>query len=934
MAVFLAPSRLRVDVATGTTHVDAVDVVLPGPIPLVLARRYRSAGAEPGVLGAGWSLGLDAALRVGDEAVTVVGGSFDGVAFAPVAMGRSGRQETTGFVLEHLADAYVLSATPRRQLVFLKRHARGDRIPLSAVRDGAGQALVIERSGGLVSAVRDPLGRTLTFEYAGDRLSGVDLVAPPQQPVPIARYTHAGGTLKSAAGPDGRAEQFDASSGLITAHRSRSGGQTYAQYDADGRCLALWSDGEFAFRLDYDTVRHTTRVLDAGGGQTLYRHVLGRQVLERIDPAGASHTYYYDESERLIGHGTAAETIAFQRLDPGTHRLAHLDREGRVLFVQYHETGLAERAEDAFKRAFALTWDDTNALVGMTDPGGGTWAFDRDAVGRVAAVTSPEARTVRLRWERDGLAAETAEGTLWREEWDAQGRLLRRSDRAGRRQQRQYHPDGRLAEVRFDGGYSVAFVYDLEGHLTGVADSERTQTRADRDASGRMRRASDPSGRRFAFDYDASGRIVAAHEEGAATLHLRYAEDGRLSRTDGRGAETAYGYEGGQTTVTDSHGSRRYSLPGDLVEWSDPRGARVTFQYGPAGELMTWERSQEARATGYLVFEYGACGRLSALSGGLPDPSPTVEDEASDAPAPLLNVGVGLAYDGDGWLTGLQDGDGREVQIQHDALGQPIRIEGLAVPVLLAFDLASRLVRVDAGDDAVEIEYDDLDRPLVVRQDAQTHPMDPSAPSVWDQILVDGSAQPPSDDAPDEEKPAGVPLSLRVEPHGVALFAWFGPLAVPIWSRAELRSPDASPSVRIAAVAVRGPSAALARPSALLDDVLSAWLPGADRDVRADHAAVPRSRDLGGLWPVLDESFLDASPLETTPVVAGAVPRHQPDTSRDPFDALTGPHRRGVLRPAPWRSRSARALLPRPDLLAPDGAPSARDVLTFLTSRG
>lgn len=925
---------LRIDVATGAPALDVVDLILPGPAPLLLSRHYRGQSLYEGALGARWSFGLDAVLSIDATAVVCRGGPLDGAAFAPVAEGRAARQETTGLVLEHLVDAYVLSATSRRAFVFLKRHASGGRIPLSAIREGTGRVIQIERSGGRIVDVRDPLGRSLRFSHSGDRVEAVDLVvAGSTRPRPIARYRYAGGLLRSASGPDGHAEQYDYRDGLMTTYVNRSGGHTYAQYDADGRCLALWTDAGETCHLAYDTVRQTTRVVNGAGAQTLYRHVIGRQVLERIAPSGASQTYYYDEAERLTGHGTPETVHTFQRLDPTDGKLVHLHHEARAAFVQYNDKSLADTATDAFGHAHGFGWSDAHTLVRVTTPGGAVWAFDRDDLGRVVAVRSPEGREVRLTWEPGGLTVSDAEGTRRRETWDDLGRLTECVDRSGRRQSRRYSTDGYLAEVRYEGGYGAEFLHSPAGDLVGVSDSEGRRVRIDRDAFGHVRAVSTASGFSVRLRRDDAGRVVSTDRGGSGPeLRVLYDEHGRLHQLQGA-CDATYAYLRGETTVADAAGRRRYAFSGDLVEWADDGGRRETFTYGSSGNLLTWKRWQNDLGDGALTFEYDPDGRLNTVTGLLRG------DDSRSAPERLQPVAVELVYDRDGWLIAIRV-DGGGLCLTHDALGRPVDVQGLASPVRLAYDKADRLVRVEAGDHTVDVAYDELDRPTAVRLDGATTDLRTVPPPVWQALLL-GPAQASSDDLPNgstgdaatsEDAAPALSLSLHVVRHGAGLFAHVGPLAVPLWVGCDVRCPEVDPAARQVAVAVRGPAAAFPA-VAEGEDAILAWLPDPSRDLRTDHAAVPRSRDVGLPWPLLDAFFLNAEHLEAVPAGAGDTTRHHDDPSREPSGALTGSHGRAVLRAAPWGSRSLRALFPAPDLLAPEGAPDPQRLLAFLDRR-
>ncbi|MGB3543180.1 DUF6531 domain-containing protein, partial [Rubrivirga sp.] len=756
------PARLRVDAATGAVCLDAVDAVVAGPIPVVLSRSYRSSDLEVGALGTGWSLGLDAALEVGAAAVRCIGGPFGGAAFAPVEVGRAALQEATGLTLEHVSDAFVISASPRRQFVFLKRDASGSRVPLSAVRDASGSVLTLERRAGRLIAAKDPLGRVLRFEYGSGGLEAVTLAAATSAPETLARYVTSGGALRSASTSSRYTEHFDYDGTLLVEHRALTGAPSYAQYDADGRCVALWGADGPGVRLAYDALRQTTRVLDASGGQVLYRHVLGQRVLERIGHAGENRVYYYNEADRFIGHGENDHVCEHQQLDPGERRLSLLNHEEQIAFVDYDEDGLASRASDATEHSATLEWSDGHALVGLTTPGEHAWTFGRDDHGRITSVTSPEGRSVTLRWSPSGLALEDAEGTRWQETWDARGRVTGRVDRLGRRQRLRYRPDGRLEEIQI-GDYSAEFLYDPAGRLMGVSDSERERATITRDTAGHVARLVAPDGTDTAFKYDPLGRVLEA-QTATSAARMNYDEHDQLATVDMGGRLAHYRYEGGQTTVEDETGTRRYNRLGDLVEHTADTETS-TFLYGASGELRMWSRHRDDLDLGALALEYNPDGQLSSLRGRHPS-----EADGHD-------VDLSLVYDADGWLTRVLSGGVQRLRLRYDAIGRPIEADLGGTSATFQFDGAGRMTKAEAHDSALEVAYDALDRPVAARRDGETTDFRTAPDAVWSERLLN---TPHSLEDVDASW-----VSARVERHGVVVFFHIDGVAIPIWARSE-----------------------------------------------------------------------------------------------------------------------------------------------------
>lgn len=922
---------LRVDVATGAAALDAVDLALGGPLPLVVARAYCSRRARPPVtepFGVGWQSGLGAWVELGDAVWTLRGGPFDGAAFAPVPEGKEARQAETGLVVQSHPDAVVVLASTRRRFVYGRAERRGTRLPLIAVRDRAGADLAVQWSGDHVARVQTSDGRTLTVELGGGRVRSLVLASGGASET-VARYAYGlGGELVEATDAAGHTTRYGWDGDYLVELTDAEGGRQRAQYDADGRCLAVWHDrAPVAFALSYDPLRQTTLAVDAAGGQTIYAVVMGEQVVERIAPAGHSDTYIYDEVSRLVGFVRDGTVREMQRLDPEDRRLVHLHAETRVAFVQYDADGLAETAEDAFENRWTLTHAD-GAFVRLTTPLGAAWQVSRDRLGRATAVVSPTGR----RWTlTHGATASISDddGRRWAETRDARGRPVSRTDRLGRTTTLRWRGD-HLEGVALDGpgaGYGIDAVRDGLGRIVRLTDAPaRRAVRYTYDATGLVA-ACEVDGRRVEVRYDGLGRPIEAAAPGEPPVRIGYAANGQIRRVDT--ASGAARYSAGEGLAVSSGGGRRvYSTLGELLR-VEGEGREEAFTYGPSGELMVWERTR-GDASDVLLLAHDADGRLASLSGVLdaetvdvtvaydadgrvsavhvgPEPEPVTEAvhpeldselaaarQTLDAldpyrPEPTAEeVAVAALKDPEPEAAeGTVRARRATVEIRYDTSGRPTRIVG-ASEARLHFDDGDRLVAAEGPAGRMALSYDVLDRPA---------------------------------EAPQRTPLAGDPgLVLVTTAGGVMVGVELGALVLPVWARGERRAAPMSATVRACVALVRGPAAALPTVGRPRLDALAPWVPDAARDLRLDATAVPRAADLGLPPGPLDLFALDASHLDAVPVPAvGALAAHQSDATRDDHDATTGPHRTGWLRPAPWRSRAVGPHLGGGDLLLRNG---------------
>ncbi len=866
---------LRADIATGETTLDRTDLCLPGPIPLVLARSYRS-GAQAGVFGSGWQHGLDRTLRLEPERVVYRDGAGRETVFAPVAVGMEARHPA-GLTLQHHPDTYVVFASPLVQEVF--RKGPGGVLRLGSIEDANGNRLALGYAGDRLTEITDPSGRRVRFVYAGALVSAIALEGADGQATPLRTFRYgAGGVLTAETDAAGQTTEYAYQGGLLVRVTDPAGATWLAQYDAERRCTALWrADGTDVRHLAYDPLRQTTRAVALDGRQTLYRHVLaegGALVLEAVDAEGESLNYYYDEAQRLIGHAApGGAAVTFQRLDPEAGTRVQIDHEHRFAEAQCGPSGLVETVADAFGNVFALGYDERFNLVRLTTPLGAVWAFERDRRGRPAALRSPAGRHVTFRRDGTALAVEDGEGLRLRLVTDRFGRLASRTDRLGRTQHFRYGPEGRLTGVDLDGGYRLGFDYDRAGRLTRLGDSERNELRRRYDPAGRLLSVESRHGA-TRFGYDPAGRILSA---AGPTGEVRFGYDAqdRPDRAEGPRGTATFSYDGARVTVTRGGERRTYSTLGELLEEYRSDGSARTFEYGPSGELLQARRTRGGDEQS-LLFEYDADGRLAG--------------------AELDGEHLAFAYDPDGLLEGV-GADGLDLGISYDTRLRPAAVRLGEGVYRLAFDDGDRLVALHPPAGAAwTFRYDALDRLLGWQAGGELERR--PAPGALDHVPVGEGG-----------------VRLVAATHGLALVVQRGALTAPLWGREEVRLRPLGLCKRLVRALVLGPEAALAPLPEDGSPLADRWLDLAAASVEGE---LPTAA-LGLPWPVLNLFALERRHYDPRYArrIGGGLPQHRPDPARSSDDVLTGSHRTGELAPRVWACRAVGSALADAPRLAP-----------------
>jgi RHS repeat-associated protein len=328
----------------------------------------------------------------------------------------------------------------------------------------------------------------------------------------------------------------------------------------------------------------------------------------------------------------------------------------------------------------AYVHDAAGRLAATIDPAGHRTTFTRDGAGRLTQIDSPDAGTLRQRFDRTGRITERIDATGARITWafDPLGRLLHEraySSAGAQIGEVRHHYDGsgpfargQLARVDDDAG-SIAFTYDARGRIItstrtfAAKDGPLTLTagqvydaqdrilrdifpdgstlehdysprglerplehfieRADYDALARWRELELPSGVTLRRDLDHGGRVlgqrVTAGSRTLLDLAHRYDVAGQLAATDDDlGAE---GFSLSQTFVYDD--LRRLVV-------HTAAGKSQTWRYSDDGNLLAHaghtlgyddEHPHAAITLDRQALEYNAAGQLAEVSGDGPLPA-------------------------------------------------------------------------------------------------------------------------------------------------------------------------------------------------------------------------------------------------------------------------------------------------------------------------
>ncbi|WP_437620333.1 RHS repeat-associated core domain-containing protein [Sorangium sp. So ce1151] len=629
-----------VDVLTGRVYtVPAVDLGLPGPLPLAIERHYSSAARDRDVgLGFGWSHSL--AWEIEQRRRTVRVWNPEGT-FSEGALPAVGESlATPRGMLTRYEWGYSLRSDDRLVRVFSAHDAAGSRFRLSMVVDRNDNTIELRYRDGALDAILDSARRLIRVRRHRDgRIAAFEVKNSQHQGRWTAFRTYEyneNGDLAAAVDRAGHAMRFSYDDHLLTSCAYPEGLCAHYRYDRQARCVETWAEypgkldeslsddapelladgvtrarGIYHCKLDFGPHGYV-EVADSRGVRRYFGNALGRA--DRAVIGAGVHSNSYDQAGRLTAYTDPYQATWRWERDTSGRVVRAIDPFGAMTSYDYNELGLLAEMVDAIGQATRYVYDLRGNLVSVDDEMGNAVSYEFDGRGQLVKATLPDGGVTLLGYDDAGnrVLVREPNGACRQIRYDYLGRVLGFTDERGLETRFTYGERLDLIAVRLPNGGQLSYEYDRNGRLKAVTGSDRRRYELCWSGLDVVHELRKPDGQRVRYRYYREGALVQVINERGEVHRLKRDSAGRIVEQeafDGRRARYRLDWLG---RIVRMEGDARepteitYDAAGRTVERSYHDGSRDVFAYDPLGRLIEADNGRVR-----CSFAYDGRGRLT-----------------------------------------------------------------------------------------------------------------------------------------------------------------------------------------------------------------------------------------------------------------------------------------------------------------------------------
>ena len=483
---------------------------------------------------------------------------------------------------------------------------------------------------------------------------------------------------------------FDGQSRVIS-EKEQLGHTTTTSYDEAGNVDEVVKPGAAKWQLGYDGDGNLTSVIDPEEGERSYEYDGQNRLTEFTDEREGTWTYEWSEANDLKKITDPAEGETDFTYNASGQPLTVTDPDEHTTTFTYDTRGNRLTAKDALEHTTTLAYNSRNHLTSKMLPGLKVESFERNALGDLLALTTPEGNKTKYAYDANGMPKQITDPAenVWKIELNAMERPTAYVDPLGKETKIEYDGNFNAVKVTDRRGKATTYAYDLANQLDEIVRPESGDWEFDYDARGNRTEAIEPRENVTVYEYDLLDRMTEAAEPLEATTSYEYDPAGNL------------------TTFTDPRENTTdlvYDELGRLTELKQPLGKVTSFGYDGVGN-----RISRTTAEGTVDFEYDVVNRLEEVSDGEStlrsfdyDPANRLTG-AVDAQSDEIEIG----YDDDGRLVSIDDGRGQTMTRKYDSRNNVIEQADARGTLEYEFDKLNRMIELtDPQSKVLDFEYD------------------------------------------------------------------------------------------------------------------------------------------------------------------------------------------------------------------------------------
>ncbi|WP_187410471.1 RHS repeat-associated core domain-containing protein [Saccharophagus sp. K07] len=615
-----------ISMISGEELLQLTDCALPGPVPFVWTRTYRSSHARDIGLGCGWTFTGCERLELNAREVLYHDSDGRTVSFQMPRVHQRSRYIPEGLILDRISDdAFLLRQEGYPHRLFT-RYGTSAFLRLTQLRhpayNPASNILGVKKAEtgyvinfyynehNQLTQLQGNWGKGLLLRRGNDgRIARIEL----QDRASGARKTLAeydydtNGDLIAQRNAKGVGEKYEYRNHLIQKRTLVTGFNFYFEWDGEdssARCIHQWGDrGIYDYRFEWQPDQQRSKAIDSRGKIREYQYNEYGQIVSELDCEGGLHQYAYERGRKR----------------------SYTDPEGNTTeyFYDRHNNPVGYR--DPLGNRVVLGWFN-GKLTSVIDKDKSQWRRQYDSKGQLVALVDPFAQITRYAYNDNGLLASVTDPMqrVTRYQWSDSGELQKIIDPEGHQRVLTYDDWGQLstAEIIFADGQSggvAQFFYTPTGKIEKVVAPNGDATTYTYNDNDQLIRYSDPQGRTTEFKYDGLSQVVERIDPEGNRLKYEYDSERNLTALiNEKGEKYQFFYDGNERLIKEIGFDGRvqhykYDKAGKLIKHLDAGDVMTEFERDALGQLLKrtsrsiLKPSIEPEIT---RFNYDAKGRL------------------------------------------------------------------------------------------------------------------------------------------------------------------------------------------------------------------------------------------------------------------------------------------------------------------------------------